>query len=82
MNSSITCKQAVDYISKKEENKLSPAQRFRLWKHLGACSLCRIFSSQNKVIIQAFKQNENIAASLTDTERGEIITAVLDEQKG
>jgi hypothetical protein len=50
----ITCKQAVDYISKKEEGKLSAAQRVNLWRHLAVCSLCRIFNQQNKIIAKAF----------------------------
>ena len=52
----ITCKQAVDFISKKEEHRLSPRQRFELWKHLAVCSLCRQFSRQNRLLIDALKQ--------------------------
>lgn len=80
MSSNITCKQAVDFISKKEEKKLSASQRFRLWKHLATCSLCRIFSAQNKVIIQAFKQNKNQIASLSIEQKEEIIQTALNEE--
>lgn len=49
MNTDITCKKAVDLISKKEEGKLSAWQRFQLWKHMSVCSLCRTFARQNKL---------------------------------
>ncbi len=53
MKVKITCKQAVDYISKKEEKKLSPMDQVLLWKHLAICRFCRMFTSQNKTIIKA-----------------------------
>ena len=59
MSKKITCKQAVDLISKKEESKLSPKQRFSLYIHLGECSLCRIFSVQNKIIAKAIQHNNS-----------------------
>lgn len=77
MSSKISCKQAVDYISKKEEAKLSAAQRFALWKHLGECSLCRTFSVQNKIIIKAMKQEQG--RSLSPTEKEALLKAVLGE---
>jgi hypothetical protein len=80
MSSNITCKQAVDFISKKEERKLSPAQRFRLWKHLAACSLCRTFLAQNKVITHAFKQDEHAAASLSAAQKEEIIKSAFNNE--
>lgn len=49
MNTGITCKKAVELISKKEEGKLSAWQRFQLWKHLAVCELCRRFLRQNKL---------------------------------
>ena len=52
----ITCKQAVDYISKSEEGKLSVAQRFRLWQHLAICRFCKAFERQNKLLGSIFKQ--------------------------
>lgn len=77
----ITCKQAVDYISKKEENKLSVLQTVKLRYHLAICSLCKIFSQQNALIIKAFK---NIEAQeefvLPEEKKEEIIEAVLNEK--
>ncbi|TAH09833.1 MAG: hypothetical protein EAZ12_05720 [Sphingobacteriia bacterium] len=51
----ISCKTAVDYISKKEEGKLSLFQRFQLWRHLAICYLCKRFEQQNKIIINSLK---------------------------
>ncbi len=78
MKGSITCKQAVDYISKKEEGKLSQWQRFALWKHLAACSLCRIFSAQNRVIRNAVKKETG--RNLTESEKETIIQKLNDPE--
>jgi hypothetical protein len=71
----ISCKQAVDYISKKEERKLSATQRFALWRHLQGCSLCRIFSVQNRVIAQAMGNSPT--RDLTAAEKEAIIQSIL-----
>ena len=73
----ITCKQAVDYVSKKEEGKLSATQRFALWRHLAVCSLCRVFSAQNKTIIKALHRKNEDGASLTPEEKETMINKIL-----
>lgn len=78
MSSKISCKQAVDYISKKEEGKLSTTQRFRLWQHLAACPLCRRYSAQNKLIIQALKRIETLDLSVAEKEA--IVRKILQEK--
>jgi hypothetical protein len=78
MSSKISCKQAVDYISKKEEGKLSTTQRFRLWQHLAACPLCRRYSAQNKLIIQAIKGID--IRQLSAAEKEEIVRNILEEK--
>jgi predicted metal-binding protein len=75
MSVKISCKQAVNFISKKEEGKISSGQRFALWHHLGECSLCRVFSVQNKIIGQAMVRQET--RDLTISEKEAIIKAVL-----
>jgi predicted anti-sigma-YlaC factor YlaD len=77
MNSKITCKKAVDLISKKEEGKLSTFQRFRLWRHLAECSLCRRFSAQNKLIAKAFTLQQGGEARLTQQQKEEIVDSVI-----
>ena len=78
MSRKISCKQAVDYISKKEEGKLSTTQRFRLWQHLADCPLCRRYSAQNKLIIQALKGIDTRDLSLSEKE--EIVRKILHEK--
>jgi hypothetical protein len=80
MSLKITCKQAVDYISKKEEGKISGTQRFALWRHLAICSLCRIFSVQNKVIGKAMAGIEDKSVVLTAEQKEAMIKDILKEQ--
>jgi predicted anti-sigma-YlaC factor YlaD len=80
MGKTITCKQAVDYISKKEDGKLSAAQRFRLWQHLAICSICRIFYQQNKIIRAAFA-NQPAEGELSSHDKEQIIQSVLENEQ-
>jgi predicted anti-sigma-YlaC factor YlaD len=75
MNKNITCKKAVDYLSKKEEGKLGTVQRFQLWRHLASCSLCRIFSEQNTVIARAFRRSAAEGAGLSSADKLRILEA-------
>lgn len=73
----ITCKQAVEYISKKEERKLSLLQRFQLMRHLAVCSLCRLFKKQSKAITSALSRRRNEEEyRLTPEEKERIINAM------
>ena len=83
MKGSITCVQAVDYISKKEEGKLSSWKRVQLWRHLAVCSLCKIFSVQNKVIATALADESNqVEGSLSAEDKAAIVSkALADEGK-
>lgn len=77
----INCKTAVDYISKKEEGKLSLVQRFHLWRHLAICYLCKRFEKQNKIIIDSFKMHSasvSVNEQLNVVEKQSIIK-VLEE---
>ena len=74
----ITCKQAVHYISKKEEGKLSATQRFALWRHLAICSLCRIFSQQNKTIAKAIKEADDSGTALRVEDKEAMMKNILD----
>ena len=77
----ITCKEAVDYLSKKEEKKLTILQKSKLKYHLAICSLCKIFSIQNKIITKAlsgYNSPENYY--LNKEKKEEIIEAVLNEK--
>lgn len=78
---SITCKEAVEFILKKEEGKLSLVQRVLLWRHLMICSLCRVFSSQNNLINKGLKQRQQKQLTLTEQEKEKIVRSVVDENK-
>ena len=78
MSRKISCKQALEYISKKEEAKLSGGQRFALWRHLTGCSLCRIFQMQNRIIGKAMTQG--FADSLTTEEKEAIVKSVIKSE--
>ena len=78
---SITCKQAVDYISKKEEGKLSPLQKIQLWRHLAICSLCRIFSEQNKLFAKIAGKSILEKKVLSENDKEIIIDEVLGSSR-
>jgi len=73
----ISCKEATKYISQREEGKLTFHQRWQLWQHLAICAVCRLFSKQNKVIINTmphlYDYND---ALLTQSEKDSIISAL------
>lgn len=84
MKGSITCSQAVAYILKKEERKLSSWQRIKLWRHLTGCSLCKRFSIQNKLMTKLLSgYPHDLMHKLTEEEKEEVLKKVLasDENK-
>ena len=76
----ISCTEAVDFILKNEEAKLSLMNRLRLWRHLTLCSLCRIFSKQNKLMNKAMKHRHETRFTLTREEKEKIIHNVMDDR--
>ena len=80
MSMKITCKQAVNYISKKEEGKLSAAQRFALWRHLAICSLCRLFSQQNKTIVKAIKEGGDSGTALGSQDKEAMMKNIIERE--
>ena len=77
----ISCKEAVEYILKKEEGKLTLKQRVSLWRHLTICSLCRIFSAQNKLINESAKLERTAQPKLSQQQKEEIVRNILDGDK-
>lgn len=75
MKVAITCKKAVDLISKKEEGKLTPWQRVQLWNHLAVCSLCRNFSRQTSWFRTLYKTDSE--RKLTSGDKNDIATAAM-----
>lgn len=54
----LTCSEATDYVSRREEGKLSFSQRAKLRLHLVLCHLCRKFSVQNGIIVRLAEKNQ------------------------
>ena len=79
MKIDITCKNAVNYISRKEEGKLSFWKRVQLWRHLMVCNLCRRFANQNSDIGRMF--NSEPDRRLTDEEKKVITNSVLGKHE-
>jgi hypothetical protein len=70
----ITCKEATNMISKKEEGKISLPGYLRLWFHLSICKMCSLFNKQNKLIIkQAGKLHQHIHDELSTQDKQAII---------
>jgi len=77
MEHPITCKQAVDFLSKDEERLLTKGQQFALWRHLEDCPLCRRFADQNHLIIQAMQQAAQQTAGLPAAEKERMLKEVM-----
>ena len=75
----ISCKEAITFILKKEEGRLSLWNRLKLWRHLAICSLCRIFLSQNK-LINKFVRKQNSQHQLSEAEKERIVNHVLTDE--
>ena len=75
----MSCHEAVTFMLKKEEGKISFSQQLSLWRHLAICRLCRLFSAQNRLINYAMKQRHEKLIALSEKEKREIIQNVLDQ---
>lgn len=78
----ITCKEAVDYINKQEEKKLSFLQRIKLWNHLFICVLCKRFAIQNKILTKLFRTaNETTTLEFSKEEKIKIIDTLITTEE-
>ncbi len=75
----ITCKQAVDYISKKEEAKLTLRQSVQLKYHLAICRFCKSFERQNKLLASVFKRRSAATLDNSKTVDKKAIIKALEE---
>ncbi len=76
----INCKTAVDFVSKKEEGKLTIVQRYQLWYHLAICYLCKRFYQQNNIIIKGIKHHaKSTTNKQLNKEEKDIIINVLKD---
>ena len=74
----ISCKQAVDFISKKEKGKLDFKQQIELWSHLAICRFCRAFQKQNRLLISVFRKRLPPEDAKLNAEEKRAIIEVLE----
>lgn len=82
---SLTCKEATDAISRKEEGHLSFSLRIRLYLHYISCPPCRRFISQCKLILKGIRSYRE-SASVTplhqlDAEKKKQLQEQIDKLK-
>jgi len=75
----IDCKTAVDYISKKEEDKLTFIQKYHLFCHLAICYTCKRFEKQNREITTIFKSSASKEIDTLKQSDKEVIINALEE---
>lgn len=73
----ITCREATEFIVKREEGKLTFKQRVQLWLHMGICGLCKLFAKQSKFISKMSSHLEgHLEESLTIEEKTQMIESL------
>jgi len=78
MKASVSCKQAIILLAKKEENKISLLERIILKIHLVICPPCKDYDIQDKMIRNAIKTSP-LEYSLTKDEKNVIIKTVIED---
>jgi hypothetical protein len=76
----IHCKQAVDFVSKREELKLSRMEVMQLRLHLFICAGCRRFVKQNAYVVKAMKRygEKQDGKGLTEGDRDRIVRGMVE----
>jgi len=73
----ISCKEATNYISQKEEGRLSLRKRWQLWQHLAVCTFCKLFYHQNKTLMKNIPHlHEHEEAALSSRQKESLIAAL------
>lgn len=78
----ITCKQATEFVLKREEVKLSLKQLLQLYAHLAICKFCRSFYKQNDLINKALKKEQPSFQPLSATEKEQLLQQILSQSGG
>jgi len=79
-NTMITCESATQFISQKEEHRLSVSRRIKLFIHLAICKFCRLFEMQNRFLIHHIK-HASTTASLSEFEKEALQNKINSELK-
>jgi hypothetical protein len=74
----ISCKEATDFISRKEESKLSFRQRWQLWQHLAICSFCKLFYKQNKIFTNSIPHLKEYSENTLSPDEKEFLIGALE----
>lgn len=73
----ITCKQATEFIIKREEGKLPLKNHALLWLHMGICGLCKLFAKQSKLIGKnCGNMAEHVSESLSAEDKEQLINSL------
>jgi hypothetical protein len=73
----ISCKQATEYIVKREEGKLTLGKRMLLWLHFCICGFCKFFAKQTKLIgDNAQHLNDFEDESLSESDKEKMIASL------
>jgi len=75
----ITCKQATEFVIKRQEGKLSLKNRYLLWLHLGICGFCKLFKIQSEFIAKNSGHIHNHIDEALSPEEKEKMIANLQE---
>jgi uncharacterized membrane-anchored protein YhcB (DUF1043 family) len=82
MKKTITCKEAVDLVSRNEENLLDEVQKTSLRNHLEECPLCKTFEEQNRDMIRHFAETGDLFTGLNDEQKEEIVQRAIQSSGG
>jgi len=76
----IHCKQAVDFVSKREELKLSRMEAMQLRLHLFICAGCRRFMKQNAYVVKAMRRygEKGDGKGLSDGDKDRIVKGMVE----
>ena len=73
----ISCEDATELVIKKNQEKLSFWNRFRLMFHLSMCKFCNLFEKQNEVIdTMAPQMDDKVSEKMQDTAKQRIIQEI------
>lgn len=73
----ISCEDATSLVIRKNQEKLSSWNRFRLMFHLAMCKFCSIFEKQNALIDQLAKNlDEKAPDKMHDSNKGKILEEI------
>jgi len=83
----ITCKESTYLVSKKQQDKLSFAEKMQLQFHLMVCSYCRRFANQIALItkgiirLRANIEQQNTSITLSSEQKDKMKEALKNQQK-